>query len=334
LKTIKINHCPGTLASGFETYSPNCLKKMFDGKKVSHILDYELNSTNEEILNTMLDNRKRISVSGVQEKMSLVLVQNKLKFTEPGERGRYILKPIPYDLRKKEMVPANEHLTMQIAKQIFGINTAENAMIFFKSGEPAYITKRFDFNKKGEPVAVEDFASLAGRTSEIAGSDYKYNFSYEELGELIKKYIPSWKIEIEKYFSISIFNFLFSNGDAHLKNFSIIQTSQNDYILAPAYDLLNTNLHIDDSDFALSKGLFVNDYKSEKYKKFNHPCLEDFIQFGKRIGISDRRVQKILTNLTQHSELVKNLVQKSFLDEKSRKTYNLHYQTRLNHLLK
>ena len=33
---------------------------------------------------------------------------------------------------------------MQIAKQVYGINAAENAIIFFKDGSPAYITKRFD----------------------------------------------------------------------------------------------------------------------------------------------------------------------------------------------
>jgi serine/threonine-protein kinase HipA len=42
------------------------------------------------------------------------------------------LKPIPRDLKKVDQVPANEHLTMQIAKQVYGLNTAENALIFLK----------------------------------------------------------------------------------------------------------------------------------------------------------------------------------------------------------
>jgi serine/threonine-protein kinase HipA len=41
-------------------------------------------------------------------------------------------------------MPANEHLTMQIARQVYGIETAENALIFFKNGAQAYITRRFD----------------------------------------------------------------------------------------------------------------------------------------------------------------------------------------------
>jgi hypothetical protein len=36
-----IKYCPGTLAEGFNTYSPGCLRNLFDGKKVSHVLPYE-----------------------------------------------------------------------------------------------------------------------------------------------------------------------------------------------------------------------------------------------------------------------------------------------------
>ena len=60
--------------------------------------------------------------------MSLLVHKNKLRLTEGGQ-GTYILKPIPRDLKK--IVPANEHVTMQIASQVYGINTVENRMIFF-----------------------------------------------------------------------------------------------------------------------------------------------------------------------------------------------------------
>src|SRR5688500_8032531 len=140
LKEIK--QCPGTLADGFDTYSPLCLKNMFNKKKVSHILPYEA-PRNEEVEEQFIENRKRISLSGVQEKLSMILEKNQLRLTHPGEQGTYILKPIPRDLKKVDQVPANEHLTMQIARQIYGIKTAENALIFFQDGTPAYLTKRF-----------------------------------------------------------------------------------------------------------------------------------------------------------------------------------------------
>ena len=98
-----------------------------------------------------------------------------MQLTHPGEQGTYILKPIPIDLKKVDQLPANEHLTMQIAKQVFGINTAENAIIFFKNGTPAYITKRFDVKENREKRGKEDFASLAGKSKDNSG----YNFKYE-----------------------------------------------------------------------------------------------------------------------------------------------------------
>ena len=110
-------------------------------------------------------------------------------------------------------------------------------MIFFQDGTPAYITKRFDVKSVGGKWGKEDFATLAGKTKNISTENYKYEFSYEELGLLIQKNVPAWRVEIEKYFSLVLFNFLFSNGDAHLKNFSLLETSKGDYRLSPAYDL-------------------------------------------------------------------------------------------------
>jgi serine/threonine-protein kinase HipA len=116
---------------------------MFNNRQVSHILPYDAPQTNEADTEKFMENRKRISISGVQEKLSLLLEKNKLRWAAEGEQGTYMLKPIPGDLKKVDQVPANEHLTMQIAGRVFGFNTAENGMIFFKNGSPAYITKRF-----------------------------------------------------------------------------------------------------------------------------------------------------------------------------------------------
>ena len=326
----KIENCPGTLATGFETYSGNCLKKLFDGKKVSHILPYDPPQLNEEDAEKFYENRSRISISGVQEKVSIILDKNLLRLTKQGEQGTYILKPIPRDLLKVAQVPANEHLTMQIAKQVYNINTAENALIFFKNGDPAYITKRFDVKPDGIKSGKEDFAVLAGKTKDTAGIDFKYDNSYEEAGQLIKKFVPTYKIEIEKYFSLVIFNFLFSNGDGHLKNFSVLETPSGDYRLSPAYDLVNSRLHVSDSDFALEKGLFSDDYKSEVYKKSKHPGKLDFIEFGKRIGIEEKEAERILDPFLRLQAKVEELISRAFLDETCKRTYLLAYKTRRN----
>ena len=329
----ELNNCPGTLAEGYSTYSPSCLRNLFNGKKVKHILSYDQPQFNEEVADLFIENRKRISISGVQEKSSFVLEKNVLRLTKEGEQGTYILKPIPRDLKKVDQVPANEHLTMQIAKQVFGLNTAENALIFFTNGSPAYITKRFDVKEDGTKWGKEDFATLAGKTTDNAGPNFKYQFSYEEAGLLIQKYVSAWRIEIEKYFSLVLFNFLFSNGDAHLKNFSLLESSKGDYLLSPVYDLLNTKLHVDDSDFALDKGLFLDDFKSEQYKKNKHPNKLDFVEFGRRIGVSENRIEKLMAPYLEKQALMETLISSSFLTEANKRGYLMLYQTKRNYLL-
>lgn len=334
MNTLEIKYCPGTLAEGFSTYSKTSLNRVFNGRKVSHFLPYNPPQLSDEDAEKFLENRKRISISGVQEKLSLILEKNKLRLTNEGEQGNYILKPIPADLKKVDQVPANEHLTMQIARQIYNIPTAENALIFFKNSEAAYITKRFDVREDGTKWAKEDFATLAGKTTQNAGADFKYNYSYEELAELVLQYVPASIIELEKLFRLIVFNFLFSNGDAHLKNFSVLETQSGDYVLSPAYDLINTRIHVNDSDFALEKGLFKDDYKSDSIKKWGHSGLVDFNEFARRLDISNNRSDKLMEPFLRKQAKVEQLIQRSFLNTETKKVYFLHYQTRRNRLNK
>lgn len=332
MKLNEIKYCPGTLAEGFTSYSPLCLRRVFNGRKVNHVLSYDTPAHDEEVAKAFMENRTRISISGVQEKLSLLLVKNELRLTREGEKGTYILKPIPRDIRYPDQVPANEHLTMQVARQVFRINTAENAMIFFKDGTPAYITRRFDVKEDGLKWGKEDFASLAGRSSDNAGPNFKYDYSYEEMGTLIQKYVPAWRIEIEKYFTLVLFNYLISNGDAHLKNFALLENSSGDYLLSPAYDLINTRIHVDDSDFALARGLFKDNFQSESHKKSGHADIADFEEFGRRIGMNESRIRKLSEPFLKKQPLIETFVRRSFLNEKCKRAYLLHYNTRLNRL--
>lgn len=325
--------CPGTLTKGFSTYSPGCLRNLFNGKKVNHILIYDFQQIGEEVSDQFILNRKQISISGVQEKLSLLLDKNVLRLTEKGEQGIYILKPIPRDLKKVDQVPANEHLTMQIAKQVYGLNTALNGLVFFKNGYPAYITKRFDVTRDGNKLGTEDFATLAGKTIETAGANFKYDYSYEETGLLIQKFVKPWRIEIEKFFTLVVFNFLFSNGDAHLKNFSLLESNSGDYLLSPAYDLINTRIHVDDTDFALDRGLFADNYKSKKYKITGHPSKDDFYEFACRIGVTESRVNKLLSLFLEKNPLVETLIKNSFLSEANKRGYLLMFNTKRNYLI-
>lgn len=330
---MKLSHCLSTLAEGYETYSPVALKNLFAGKKVSHILPYDSPEKNEEDNEKFIENIEHISISGVQDKELCVVEKGKIRLSQKGEQSTHILKPIPLTrLRRVKEIPANENLTMQIASQVYGIETAANGMCFFQTDELAYITKRFDVGVGGIKLRKEDFSSLAGLMPVNGGSNYKYEYSYEELAELIQRYIPAWRIEIEKYFKVVLFNFLFSNGDAHLKNFSVLETSRGDFRLAPAYDLLNTHLHVDDSDFALSRGLFREGDKSE-FLKFNGKANgRSFEEFGKRIGINEKRVVEILTQFSTQYPLTEQLIEASFLLPDTKKTYLSEYRGRRNRL--
>ncbi len=322
----KINNCPGTLVESHETYSRTCLQRMFGGKKVNHILPYLSPTTKEETTEALyLQNHTRASISGVQEKFSLVLRKNKLGLIEEGEKGNYILKPIPNIGKNQDQMPANEHLTMQLARQVFGIETAENVLIFFKDGEPAYLTKRFDYDKEGNKLAKEDFASLAGRTAQTHGEHYKYLGNYLELFTLLKKYTPAYQLEAIKIFKQILFNYLFSNGDAHLKNFSLLETPLGDFRLSPAYDLLNTRLHIEDSDFALEDGLLPRTLHKGGIK--NH-----FTLLAEKAAINSTQVKRVFESfLTEDSE-VEHLIGSSFLNDRSKRNYLQSFQGRINKL--
>jgi serine/threonine-protein kinase HipA len=322
---MEINRCPGTLAEGFTTYSRTCLKRVFNGSKVNHVLPYTSLQSNHNSEDSFEENATRMSISGVQEKFSIIQLKNKIRLTKEGEQGTHILKPIPSVSKNADQMPANEHLTMQIAQQVFGIETAENALIFFGNDDPAYITKRFDLVPGGLKLAQEDFASLAGKSPQTHGTDYKYLGSYWDLFELMRENLPSYKVESLKLFKLLVFNYLFSNGDAHLKNFSIIETPQGDFKLSPAYDLLNSRIHIDDKDFALDEGLIpARMGQGNVAKQFR--LLADYA------GIPEKQKNTIMALMVSKTEQVTNLIAASFLKDRIKRSYLQGYQLKLKKL--
>ncbi len=323
----EIKYCPGTLAEGFNTYSRTCLKRVFRGKAVHYILPYDSPASDSETHELFEQNRKRMSISGVQEKFSVLLEKNKLRLINEGERGTYILKPIPSDGKKSDQMPANEHLTMQIARQIYGIETAENALIFFRNGSPAYITKRFDVKEDGTKLAQDDFASLAGRTPQTHGDHYKYLGNYFELFQLMHSNLSTYKLEAPKLLKILVFNYLFSNGDAHFKNFSLLETPMGDYRLSPAYDLLNSRIHVEDKDFALDDGLLPKNLAQGKIKI-------QFTKLAENAEISDKIFKDIMTIMLSKSDLVEKMVSASFLSDSTKRNYWQSYNGRLKQLSK
>ena len=313
-----LNVCPSTLAEGFNTYSPAARKQLFDGKEVSHILGFD--SPNNEGADTEEYARHvgRISLSGVQPKASLVLnAENQLVRPAPSS----------YALLERKYCPANEHLSMQIASQVYHIETAANALCFFRDGEAAYLTRRFDVAPDGGKYQQEDLASLGGLTKANGGSDYKYsNLSYEECAEIIRRYTKAAPVEVLKFFRIVVFNYLILNDDAHLKNFSLMNRGDGEYHLTPAYDLINTSLHLyEPRIFALDKGLFR---EGMQFSDTHTVSRQDFEEFGRRIGLSPRIVRRELDFFAAEHPLAQELISRSFLSEQLQRYYRQSYNYR------
>jgi serine/threonine-protein kinase HipA len=299
-----------------EGYCKKCLKELFDGQKVSYMLPF--NSPYKEESNLYTDLTKKMSISGVQAKYSMRLEEGKLILTEKG--GQYILKPTPSgQFKNLDQAPANEHLTMQIARQFFKISVPPSAIIYFSDHSPAYLVRRFDVKPDGAKYQQEDFAQIAQVTEETHGKNYKYDLSYEELGTLVKKHISMHKVEIEKFFRLVLFNYIFSNGDAHVKNFSMIQTDIGDYVLTPAYDLLCTRLHSpSEADMALT---MFKDGFSDAYNALGFYTHFDFLLLGKKLGIKDSRVVKIINEFKTDENDIVTFIDKSFLREDLKASY-------------
>lgn len=321
--------CPGCYRPDSEGYCLKCRKQLFNGAKVSHVLPFD--TPKADNLTVYQEKTKRLSISGVQLKYSLRLEGKELKLVEKG--GQYILKPIPPNVLIAEPVqaPENEHLTMQMASQVFGIKSAANALIYFKDGTPAYLTRRFDVKPDGSKYLQEDMAQISGRSRHTRGENFKYEGTYEEIGQLIRQHVAAYPPALENFFRLVLFNYLFSNGDAHLKNFSLIQTDMGDYALTPAYDLMCTVLHTpNEIDTALD--LYKGDIDSSFYNEYGFLGQPNFRELAEKLGIQPIRTGRIFTQLLTRSNEVTDMIQQSFLSDEMKLKYLNAYQDKLRRM--
>jgi len=297
-------------------FSSAAKKKLWNGKSVSPVLDFDRARFGQ----LRRENAHRISISGIQDKISLRLEKNRLIPTT--DHGEFILKPIP-SLEGVDLlydVPANEHVTMQIARQVFGLTTAINGVVFFQDGFPAYIVRRFDrHNETGEKLHQEDFCQLSGRSSDTNGPNYKYDSSHEEIGELLYRFCPAAPVEALKLFRLVAFNYLIGNGDAHLKNFSLLESRDGDMLLSPAYDLLNTNVHFpNESRTALA---FFRDFETPQFRANGFYSSADFRELGKRLRLPPKQIEGTLTKFEQSFPAIEGLVKYSLLSGEAQQRY-------------
>lgn len=303
-----MNKCPITYESCEGKYSQNGLK--YISRNLTDLKD--LNYSAEEQRHEAAKRATKMSIQGVQPKLSAILNIQQSKFEIVDIKGKYIIKPQHYAYPQ---LPENEDLTMKMASKC-GIVTPIHGMVYSKDGSLSYFIKRYDRTGKNNKLHVEDFAQLAGETR-----DTKYDYSVEKLIKLIDDNCTFPQIEKIKFFKRFLFNFLVGNEDMHLKNYSII--SQNDKIeLCPAYDFLNTSIVLgkDVEETALTlKG---------KKKNMTKSILKDYLGLERLIinqMVIDKTLKELLSALPSWFELIDN----SFLKQDLKDDYKVLLENRI-----
>lgn len=114
-----------------------------------------------------------------------------------------------------------------------------------------------------------------------------------------------------------------------MKNFSLIRNEQTgEYNLTPAYDLLNTRLHLpDESRTALE--LFKARFQTESYQANAFYAYDDFVVFAQKLGLVERRYKRILETFISKQEALFALIECSMLSEESKDLYKQHVKDRV-----
>lgn len=279
--------------------------RIFFGTSAPPSLDFD-NDQMQELAKDIVV--KSVAVTGVQPKLSLSIEKKPgdpkaTRFTIVGLWGNFILKPPSLEFPH---LPENEDLTMTLSR-VFGINTAAHSLIRLRSGELAYITKRFDREKK-QKLALEDMCQLTETLTED-----KYRGSMERIGKQIARFSNRPGLDQVYFFEQALFCFLTGNADMHLKNFALLTTLEKDIILSPAYDMLCTKIAMpaDQEELALT----LNGRK-------NNLRRSDFDALAKNLGVPEKARENIYA---RYSDVVKTIgsdwIDISFLPDRMKEQY-------------
>jgi serine/threonine-protein kinase HipA len=304
-----MNRCPITyVPCGDSRYSDAGLRLLSPGLKTLKEIEYTAAEQRTEAYNRAT----KMSIQGVQPKLSAKLNIKEGKFEIIDTGGRFILKP-QHHLYPE--MPENEDLTMKLAEMI-GLDVPLHGLIGSKDGSLTYFIKRFDRKGKNDKVPVEDFAQLAGMSR-----DTKYNYSMEKVVKLINDYCTFPAIEKLTLFKLVIFSYLVGNEDMHLKNFSII-TNNDRVLLSPCYDLVNSTIEYKKQDEEIALPI------KGKKKHLTRSILIDY--FGvEKCELNPKSIDKILESISSAVDKWHELIEISFLSKEMKAKYQALLETRL-----
>ncbi len=298
-----MSRCPITyepLEPGEATYSRRGLQRL--SRALVHLED--LPYTAEEQRHEAAQRATKISIQGVQPKLSAALRAKAQRFEIVDRRGDYILEPPHVQF---PCLPENEDLTMRLAARL-GIEVPVHGLVRARDGSWTYFIRRFDRLARGRKVAVEDFAQLAGRTRET-----KYDASMEQVATLIERFTTFPAVEKLELLRRTLFFFLTGGEDMHLKNFSVI-TRGSRIQLSPGYDLVNSSIVLRRAEDELALPL------NGKRRNLRR---QDFLDYfaGRRLGLLPAAVGQVLDEIAGAQQEWDRLIEVSFLPEPLKQAY-------------
>ena len=207
---------------------------------------------------------KYFSLAGVQMKFSMREQDGRYRMAESGGLGDWIIKT-PSTVHK--LVPLNEFTAMRLA-QTAGINIPDIKLVEMDTLDEfpainlpdekfAFATRRFDRTDE-KRIHTEDFAQVLAKYSR-----QKYDGpNYEQIGRIIYQYTGASLRNIQQFARRLLVNILLANGDAHLKNWSLVYPDTVTPELSPAYDIVITRVYMgDEKEYALNLGRNKDWYK-------------------------------------------------------------------------
>ncbi|WP_442906036.1 type II toxin-antitoxin system HipA family toxin [Halomonas sp. R57-5] len=205
----------------------------------------------------VLASGNKFSLAGVQMKFSMKEKDGRYNLIHSAvsdgneELGEWIIKT---PSTQHAYVPLNEFSAMQLAAlagidmpetRLVALDTLDNLPAIRLPEEPmAFGIKRFD-RQRGlqgtERVHMEDFAQvLAKYPHEKYGSA-----SYDQIGRILYQFSGDAIADAQQFARRLLVNILLANGDAHLKNWSLLYSDRYTPRLSPAYDIVTTSVYMD-----------------------------------------------------------------------------------------
>ncbi len=235
----------------------------------------------------------RMSISGVQPKLSMVYDRNRSELSVVNRGGLLILKP---QTDRFDSLPENENLCMNLALA-YGVEVPPHGLLPLKDGQLSYVVKRFDRLDDGTKIQQEDFQQLL----EI---DDKYAGSYERMANFIKRHSDVVGLDLLRLFERALLFFVLGNGDAHLKNFSLLRREGIGYELSPVYDIVNSRLVLPEEKEEMCLSL--------RGKK-NRILKKDFMALSEHFGLAPKQTENAFIRLKDLKDHMENMIGASFL---------------------